>query len=173
MLGKNVDWFQRVANSALIVSLILVGYQIKQANDIASATLATAAFQQETDRSLAIMGENPSVVIAKAILEPENLTPDEIVALLATADWRYSMMTRNNRMEEYGVFGNHWHSYLEVQGRVMGRTPVVREYLLNDPRDDWWIKEMQKAAAVQPKGSAQDVFLQVYIDAAKSYGDNN
>jgi len=165
------SWLQIVANVGLIVGLILVGFQISQSNTIAMANLAAVSYQETSDRILAEMGENPASVWAKAIMEPENLTPEEILVTRTFARWQITRMQRDALMEEMGLYSDGgWRSQLAPTGKSIGELPVAREYLLNFYQDDsrWWIKELQAAAEKAPKWGYKE-FIEHYQTIAESY----
>ena len=165
------SWLQIVGNIGLITGLVLVGIQINQSNKIAMANLVALSFQETSDRILAEMGENPTLVLAKAIMEPENLTPEEILVTQALAQWTITRMQRDALMEEMGMYSDDgWRTQLTPAGQRIGGIPIAREYLLNfygeDPR--WWVNELKQAAENQPKQSYKD-FIQEYLAIAQSY----
>ena len=90
--NKIGSWLQLIANFGLLVGIVLVGIQINQSNAIAAASAGSGYFQQYQDYLVAGMGENPAVVRAKAIFEPENLTAEDIQVLISETYWRISMI---------------------------------------------------------------------------------
>ena len=104
-------------------------------------------------------------------MEPQNLTPDEILVVQAFAQWSVGRMQRDAFMEEIGIYGDGgWRMQLIPTGQRIGAMPVAREYLLNFYQDDprWWMKELQEAAENQPRQSYKE-FLEEYQAIAQSY----
>jgi hypothetical protein len=97
MSSKLNERLQTAAAISIVVSLLLVGVQLKQN----SALLKTQLLYEESNRMTAIesryIGENPSAVWAKSIEDPESLTLAEqrvVEALLwtVTEQWRATRM---------------------------------------------------------------------------------
>ena len=174
-INKVGGWLQVLGNLGLLVGLLLVGVQINQSNKIAMANLVSASFQQDTDRIVAQLGENPATILAKAMMEPEKLTPEEILVTIAYAQWRISRIQRDAIMEDLGVYLNdEWRMQIVPSGQQIGSLPVAREFLLNfyqgDPR--WWVRDMQGAAETQPKQSYR-TFVEEYLAIAQSYAEKD
>jgi hypothetical protein len=164
-------WLQIVGNLGLIIGLVLVGVQINQSNKIAMANLISTSFQETTDRLNSEMGENPASVRAKALMEPQNLTPEDVLVMTSYAQWHIVRMQRDALMEELGMYSDDgWRSQIVPTGMTIGATPVAREFLLNfykgDPR--WWIVKLQESATEAPK-QGYKAFVEEYLSIAQSY----
>ncbi len=78
--NKLANWLQVGANIGLLGGLVLVAIQISQSNAIATSSAGSVYFQQYQDYLVAGMGENPAVVRAKAIFEPDSPTAQSAVS---------------------------------------------------------------------------------------------
>ena len=75
------DSIQYLANIALVMGLVFVGFQLYQDRQLKVAELAFESMNSAILVSLASAGENPQVALAKAIDQPEALTTEELVQL--------------------------------------------------------------------------------------------
>ena len=76
--SKINSWLQIGSNVGLIAGLLLVAVQIKQNTEIAEHEQYSNRYSLLSDRSIAMLGENPSAVLAKSLMSPQNLTPEEM-----------------------------------------------------------------------------------------------
>ena len=75
------NWFQFVSMVAVMVGLILVIWELRQAREIVAAQIGADAFILMSQQSAAVMGEDAAKAIAKACDHPESLTTEEMVVL--------------------------------------------------------------------------------------------
>jgi hypothetical protein len=154
-------WLQIASNVGLLVGLVLVGLQIKQASDLTYQTLLVSAFQQETDHFNAVMGEGAATALARAKTDPQALTAGDIEVLVAYSEWRFSMMRRNAALEAEGMSSPAWRELLPVLGADLGSNPVTRQYLLESGDSieqvlgGAWQTVMQDAARETPPDSGK------------------
>ena len=81
MGAKLAMWLQVIGNFGLILGLMLVAVQIKQASDLARVQMGHDGWLALMAIRQGEMGENPQFVIAKMRLNPEALTDAELVAV--------------------------------------------------------------------------------------------
>lgn len=161
------------SNVGLLVGLVLVAVQIKQASDLTRYTLVVSSYQQETDHFDALMGENPAAVVARAKTEPEALTPADVEVLVAYSEWLFSMMRRNGHLEESGMFDSNWRVLLPIIGAELASNPVTRQYLLESgdqiaqAAGQDWLKVMQGAARETPPDAGKR-FIERMLRAANT-----
>jgi hypothetical protein len=77
------NWFQIVSNIAIIVGLGLVVYELNQSKTLAHVQFVNDDFARLTDLQMALIGEDPREAFAKASLNPNELTEQDVVALEA------------------------------------------------------------------------------------------
>lgn len=130
MSSKFSERLQIAAAISIVVSLLLVGVQLRQNSDL----LKTQMLYEESNRMIAIesryIGEDPSPVWAKSIEDPENLTLAEqrvVEALLwtVTEQWRATRM-----LSELGLLENS-----EWQPRISSEAAL---FLGNRYGHAWW-----------------------------------
>ena len=79
--SKLANWLQILANLGIVAGLILVGVQINQNTKIAEVDLVTRGYEQVQQYHLAMIGENPSRVLAKAATAAGDLSDEELLVL--------------------------------------------------------------------------------------------
>ncbi len=104
MLDSLNRWLLLASNIGIVIGLALVGIQIKQDSDFAKAQLLSEGLSQTLSIVASTMGENPTVVLAKASTNPSELTLAEFHVLDAlfisqVADW-----LKVKSLSEAGVF---------------------------------------------------------------------
>ena len=65
------------ANIAILLGLVMVAFQINQANDISSAEFLDAGITADNERQLAILGENPNESMYRVLHAPDTATPED------------------------------------------------------------------------------------------------
>ena len=170
--NKIGSWLQLIANVGLLAGIVLVGIQINQSNAIAGASAGSVYFQQYQDYLVAGMGENPAVVRAKAIFEPENLTAEDIQVLISETYWRISMIEHQTVMEEYGIIDDRWRAEIPEHAFFIAGTPVAREILLERCAvGQWAVSELCELVAELPKNEGKN-YVEKYLRVAESYAES-
>lgn len=72
------SWLSLGANVGVVVGLMLVAYQINQDSDLTKAQLFSDATTSMNQFNQALMGDNPSEIVAKSIETPHELTLAEM-----------------------------------------------------------------------------------------------
>ena len=101
--SKLANWLQILGNFGLVVGLILVAVQIKQNTDIARAQLFSDGVAIGMNMDLAIMGENPAAVWAKAQSDHQQPTDEELAVLYAFLNYFWKSMVRTETLTEMGL----------------------------------------------------------------------
>jgi len=123
-------WLQLVATVGLLVGVVLVIIQIRQASGLARAQLRSDIELADQQQELLMLGENPAEAWAKSILSPHSLSPAEIKIL---DSWLYSHLSywrRIETLEEEGV--------LEPGSAESSLRSGVRVYFGNAFAKNWW-----------------------------------
>ena len=76
-LEKISHWLTIVGNLGLLVGVALVITQINQNSQLVREQLSAARWTDELNFHLAMMGENPTAVVAKAIESPSELSVED------------------------------------------------------------------------------------------------
>jgi hypothetical protein len=90
-------WLQISANAGIIVSLLLVGFQLKQNSDLLSTELLYEESKRVADLEVQFIGENGAEVWAKSLTDPENLTLAE-QRIMEASLWTFVEGLRASRM---------------------------------------------------------------------------
>jgi hypothetical protein len=100
------NWLQIIGNLGLVIGLVLVAVQIKQNNDLAKAQLLSDGWLAAMQRETALFGENPAASIARASVEPDQLTDEDLVVLDAVMLSSWVLGTRVTTLDAagYGFF---------------------------------------------------------------------
>ena len=108
---KKYDWLQIIANAGIIIGLVLVGLEIKQNSDLVKAQLLYEESQRFVSYEMAMLGDNPARVWAKAHTEPESLTLEER-RIMEAYFWTFTEQARATQMlAEKGLFADeNWQS---------------------------------------------------------------
>ena len=142
--AKLNDWAQVVGIFALVASLVFVGLQLKQAQDIALSE-ANQARADSTVSMLITSAENPNFVaaFAKAMgQDPEPLTPEEFVAMSQYA--RALLYTYENILYQYenGFVPEHrWQASKQTMIEFLTSDyPIPMRTVYEMNRNDWDIE---------------------------------
>ena len=90
---KYLNAVQLITSIGLIVGIILVIWELRQAREIAKGEAVVASFAQYSQRVQTMMGENSAAAVAKACDYPDELTTEEMLIL----DRYYSEVINNMR----------------------------------------------------------------------------
>jgi len=90
------DWFQIVASIGVLAGLVLVGYELNRNEGINIGNLSYQSLENLQNYNLVVVGENPMGSLAKACLNPEELSDEDYFVL----DALYSFRTADIRKLE-------------------------------------------------------------------------
>ncbi len=77
--NKLANWLQVAANIGILTGLILVGLQMQQNFKLSQGQIISDGYvAARADRAI-LMGESPTVAIAKSLTDPESLTMSEVL----------------------------------------------------------------------------------------------
>ena len=82
-IEKISHWLTIVGNLGLLVGIALVVVQIDQNSQLVRVQLSVARWTDDLNLHLAMMGENPAAVVAKAIENPSELSVEDSQVLEA------------------------------------------------------------------------------------------
>jgi len=102
------DSFQLITNVGVVLALVVLIYEVNQANLHTRAQLADSSFNMGYSQITSIMGENPSAVIAKAVEEPKSLTLSERVVIDAYHQTIYVDLEHRYVLAQMGIFDDTW-----------------------------------------------------------------
>ena len=134
--AKLNNWIQIIGIIAVVLSLIFVGMQMRQTQDIAIATL----YQMRSDsaRELgAIMINNPDLMTFYRTIYAdgiESLDPDDVQLLVFTTETMLGHFENSHHLYQLGFLSKEqWEADLRQIRQIVG---PVREHIWTDRRRD-------------------------------------
>lgn len=126
--GKMSNWLQIGANLGIILGLVLVGFQLKQNSDLLRVQLLYEESQSFINHERLMMGENPAETWAKALENPDGLSPAEFRIMDAylyamSEQWRTS-----HRLSELGILDDEWKDRLVEEASYYLGNPFGRAW---------------------------------------------
>ena len=121
------NWLQISANIGILLGLLLVGIQISENTKIARADLISRTFEIANQYTLAMLGENPSEVIAR--IDPSSPDEADLAVLQAELSFWHNFDTRYELLLNEGLADpSIWHNYLDIHARtIFGGSPLRRQ----------------------------------------------
>jgi hypothetical protein len=132
--GKLANWLQILGNVGLIAGLVLVAVQIKQNTDATKAQMVNEGFAANLELTLAVVGENASSALSKAIDSPDALTTEEMVVLSYLQIANFGVRARGEWIDDlgYGIDSPH---ITTAEGNAVA---TIWEYLSTPFGLAWW-----------------------------------
>jgi len=127
------DWLQLVSNTAIIVGLVVVIFELKQSHDIARTQLIRDDYIAIQSHLIALMGENAAVAVAKARSAPNELTDAEKEVVDTHLLVLYSQLGSYEYIADTGTL--YYDDWMDVPPVVLNR-----QFNFAYARD-WWIRE--------------------------------
>lgn len=112
MEGNRRDWLSTAGNTGILLTLVLLAWQIQPANSLTAGQMTHESLLGVRDMYLAQAGEDPADAIAKAMEAPEALTLADHARLDAYAKAFVHQVVRTNLLQQRGF---------DVQGSPAGR----------------------------------------------------
>ena len=117
-----------IGAAAVIFSLIYVARQISQNSNIAKAQIINDFYLADMELELSMMGEEPIKPCVKAVLSPDELTPEEVAILDRYFNYAFIQLARLQKMNELGLATEEWADSVKT----------ARWQLGNDIGKRWW-----------------------------------
>ena len=92
------EWLQILSNIAILVGIIFVYWEIQQNQTLTRIQLVSDGMMMRADRANSLVGENPTLVLEKACLSPDELTTSDKMILAQIFQSRISEAARNRRL---------------------------------------------------------------------------
>ncbi|MEL6869145.1 MAG: hypothetical protein AAFO81_05035 [Pseudomonadota bacterium] len=131
------DKVQIIGLIAIVISLLLVLFELQQSRRIAGAQLMAQQFDAITDRYLAVMGENAASIMAKACHQPETLTNEDEIVLDAYLNAQFLTIRRVWQLADFGEI-------LTTKEAARSWTKGVFGYMFAFPQTDRWWSAIRK-----------------------------
>jgi len=134
------DWVQVIATLAIVVSIGLVLAELRQGREIATAQLISDEWAMEASLKIAMLGENPALVLAKACSHPSELTREETEILDNYVQSKLAQIARKSQISAYTDFYDEQYTIhgtlVEILGTPYGRHAweMVRPFWKANPK---------------------------------------
>ena len=122
------DWLEAVGLIAVVVSLLFVGFQLRQDQLIARSELAAEGFNYLAELHGTLLNEQFARTFAKMLDGPEDLSVEEKLQINAFYRKVLTLYIRECYLVERGI-------YVECEGILRGTVP---EYFGNQYAQSWW-----------------------------------
>ena len=133
--SKLSDWLQIIGTFGILAGLILVTLQMKQSTALVRAELRSNAVDSWINIDASKQSETFSQVLAKSIVEPQNLTASEILELDGYLFTYIDQLVRDSDLYKQGI------SEEPPQALVHGS---VQDYFGNKFARVWWAETKWK-----------------------------
>lgn len=131
------DKVQIIGLVAIVISLLLVLFELQQSRRIAGAQLMAQQFDAITDRYLTVMGENAAGIVAKACHQPETLTNEDEIVLDAYLNAQFLTIRRVWQLTDFGEI-------LTTKDAARAWAKGVFGYLFAFPQSERWWSAIRK-----------------------------
>ena len=140
MINKGLSgWVAVVGNTALVVSLILVAFQVEQNSRLVREQLFQQRWSDLFNRHIALMGENPGGAMETAIFDPEQLSYEEHIQI---DGYLWHWLNYVLRLQQLGSKGmtdpDEWRTLVDPEYE---RYIPMMEYVWSNPyAKAWWLE---------------------------------
>jgi hypothetical protein len=124
-----------ITNLAVLIGVLLVAYELRQNTITSRIQNTTESFGALIDFSNAFLGEEPGVILSKACLDNDNLTPEDKVVLAAMFRSRMLLTGRNTQIERIGNFGRNTENNIRTAFAALFNYQYFREQYLKQKED--------------------------------------
>lgn len=101
--NKVANWLEIAAHIGIVVGLLLVAFQIAQEDDIAETEVSGQLFSNVINYYEKLAGENPAKSLARAIHDPQTLTPEDQVVLFNLYMAEFAKAMRQETLPGYKI----------------------------------------------------------------------
>ncbi|MEM7217934.1 MAG: hypothetical protein AAF515_06180 [Pseudomonadota bacterium] len=141
--ARLVDLIQIATGLALLLGLVLVFIELRQAKSLSLAELTSQAYSEAMADFRTVMGEDAAATIAKSCTNPDDLAPAEIVVLHAYYNSKIAQISRLRVLELVGDFGVPWKTIAPQQ---------INEVVETEPGQRWFERHVQVDAELYAIG---------------------
>jgi hypothetical protein len=116
------------SNLAILGGIVLVAVELQQNQTLVRAELASEAFAAGIEINNQLIGNSPELVLAKACLHHEELTPEDILILKRIINLKISVAVRGKIISDIANLGNDWRGDLQRAFTEISSIQFSREY---------------------------------------------
>lgn len=144
--GGKRDWLSTAGNTGILLTLVLLAWQIRQANELTAGQMTHESLLGVRDMYLAQAGEDPAESIARAMDAPETLTLADHARLDAYAKAFAYQVIRSNVLQRMGF---------DVEGSAEDRAGIfVYSALPGRWGRAWWPENRTWIGSYDPRMAA-------------------
>lgn len=142
---KIANWLQIAANFGILLSLVFVGFQMRQDHQLAAADK-----QVETHNNLitflsSSMGENLASAMSASATRPQSITPEELQVLMYYTAGAINILRRAAHLESLGLADSSWRvTVLPSMAEELGSNRVTRAIVLDIASKEDWLVSLQR-----------------------------
>lgn len=136
---KIFDVVQLIAAIAIVMSLGLVIWELRQTQTLALGNIYHEYWSETLENKRVLLGEDPAAVIAKGCSDPASLSPGEREIVRAALDIQFIMLDRSRTIETVVEFGLPWEEAAIVRLRSILSSPIGRyDYEMFGDHEERW-----------------------------------
>ena len=142
------NWVQIITSVAVLVGLGLVVFELNQTRTLVKTQLTSDGFIIGVQQELALLGDNPGEALTRACMEPETLTPQDVLLLDRLHRGTMSQVERVRVMQQIAGFGLEWEVVAQYSIARIVSTPFGRA---------WWDATGNYAASAEVAALGNEV----------------
>ena len=140
--NRVAQWVQVTATIGVLIGIVLVIIELQQAKALAEAEVVSGFFAELSQNNRALIGENPTGLLTKACLRPDEVTDEELFALDGYFNSWLTLAERTYRIEETASFGLPWAVVSKRLLRRVARLEQGRKWLGERSQESPYLKEV-------------------------------
>jgi hypothetical protein len=121
------------SNLAILGGIVLVAVELQQAQTLVRAELASEAFSAAIEVNNHLIGDSPELVLAKACLHHEDLTPEDKLILKRIFGSIMLVPQRGKIIADIADLGNDWRSDYQGNFTRLFSIQFAREFYEENP----------------------------------------
>ena len=161
MRDKLFNAIQLATGLAVVIGLIMVFIELRQAKSLSLAELTSQGYGEALADFRTVMGENPAPTIAKSCFNPDALNPEEMVVLHAYYNSKIGQISRLRVLEMVADYGVPW--------RVVA-SQHLSEVVSTEPGRTWFERHLKADQEVYSLGIE---LLESGLDCTSSMASNS
>jgi hypothetical protein len=116
------------SNLAILGGIVLVAVELQQNQTLVRTELASEAFAAGIEINNQLIGNSPELVLAKACLHHEELTPEDILILKRIINLKITVAQRSKIIADIANLGNDWRGDFQSTFTELFSIQFSREY---------------------------------------------
>ena len=121
------------SNLAILGGIVLVAVELQQTQTLVRAELASESFSEAIEINNKLFGDSPELVLAKACLHHEDLTPEDKLILKRIFGSNLMVPERGKIIADIANLGNDWRSEYQRTLTRLFSIQFAREFYEENP----------------------------------------